>query len=143
MATKDKLDKVLFSYTTQNNQLEEENQTLKEYISRLEEELKHLKTPSLMICDVASVIDKNQAIIHIPNGNKFLCHIASDCEPLKSGDQVLVEQKNLNIIRKAPVTKNSQSNSLLSWKNLNKPGLKSVACKMLFLKLKKLLNCLY
>lgn len=105
MATKDKLDKVLFSYTTQNNQLEEENQTLKEYISRLEEELKHLKTPSLMICDVASVIDKNQAIIHIPNGNKFLCHIASDCEPLKSGDQVLVEQKNLNIIRKAPVTK--------------------------------------
>lgn len=105
MPAKDKLDKVLFSYTTQNNQLEDENQTLKEYISRLEEELKRLKTPSLMVCEVHSVINDNQAVIHIPNGNKFLCNIASDCESLNPGDQVLVEQKNLNIIKKAPVTK--------------------------------------
>lgn len=105
MATKDKLDKVLFSYTTQNNQLEEENQTLKEYINRLEEELKRLKAPSLMVCEVHSVINKDQAIIHIPNGNKFLCNISSDCEPLTPGDHVLVEQKNLNIIKKSPITK--------------------------------------
>ncbi|MCK4589246.1 MAG: AAA family ATPase [Nanoarchaeota archaeon] len=105
MPTKNKLDKVLFSYTTQNNQSEDENQTLKEYINRLEEELKRLKTPSLMVCEVHSVINKNQAIINIPNGNKFLCNIASDCEPLKPGDQVLVEQKNLNIIKKSPLTK--------------------------------------
>lgn len=105
MATKDKLDKVLFSYTTQNNQLEEENQVLRETIDRLDQELKRLKTPALMISEVHSVINQHQAIINIPNGNKFLCNVASDCEKLSPGDQVLVEQKNLNIIKKAPVTK--------------------------------------
>lgn len=105
MATDPKLDKVLFSYTTQNNQLEDENKTLRDYTARLETELKALKLPALLVCEVQSLVDKEHAIINIPNGNKFFCNIAADCEPLVAGDQVLVEQKNLNIVKKAPFTK--------------------------------------
>ena len=58
-----------------------------------------------MICEVQAVLENNQAIIKIPNGNRFLCNITSDCEPLKTGDQVLVEQKNLNVVQKVPISK--------------------------------------
>ncbi|MFC1801731.1 proteasome-activating nucleotidase [Nanoarchaeota archaeon] len=105
MATKNKLDKVLFSYTAENSQLEEENQALRETVERLDQELQNLKTPALMVCEVQSLLGKDQALIQIANGNKFVCYIASDCEQLKPGDQVLVEQKNLNIIKKIPLTK--------------------------------------
>ena len=102
---KEKLDSVIYSYTTENNQLEEENQVLRETISRLDQELRRLKSPALMICEVHAVLENSQAIIKIPNGNRFLCSVASDCDPLKAGDQVLVEQKNLNVIQKVPISK--------------------------------------
>lgn len=105
MPAKNKLDKVIYSYTSEDNQLEEENRVLRETVARLDQELKRLKTPALMVCEVQSLIDQDKAIIQIPNGNKFVCYIASDCEPLKPGDQILVEQKNLNIVKKAPLTK--------------------------------------
>lgn len=101
----DKLDKVIYSYTTETNALEEENQVLRETVSRLDQELRRLKTPALMVCEVTNVLESNQAIIRIPNGNKFLCQVASDCEHLTPGDQVLVEQKNLNVVRKTPVSR--------------------------------------
>ncbi len=97
---KDKLDKVIYSYTTESNLLEEENQVLRDTVSRLDQELRRIKAPALMVCEVISVLSKEQSIIRIPNGNKFLCCVASDCELLSSGDQVLVEQKNLNVVKK-------------------------------------------
>ena len=100
MTTRDKIDKVFYSYTTNNNHAEEENQVLRDTVSRLDQELRRIKAPALMVCEVVSIIAKDQALIRIPNGNKFLCNVASDCEKLHSGDQVLVEQKNLNVIRK-------------------------------------------
>lgn len=101
MTTRDKIDKVFYSYTTTgNNHLEEENQVLRDTVSRLDQELRRIKAPALMVCEVVSVLAKDQALIRIPNGNKFLCNVASDCEKLHSGDQVLVEQKNLNVVRK-------------------------------------------
>lgn len=106
MASEDKLDKVVYSYTTEHNQLEEENQVLRDTVSKLDQELKKLKTPALMVCEIQTILeDKTQAIIRIPNGNKFLCNISTECEQLKPGDQVLVEQKNLNIVQKIPIAR--------------------------------------
>jgi len=96
----EKLDKVIYSYTAENNQAEEENQMLRDTVTRLDQELRRIKSPALMVCEVITILSKDQAIIRIPNGNKFLCYVASDCEYLASGDQVLVEQKNLNVIKK-------------------------------------------
>src|SRR3989344_831524 len=96
----EKLDKVIYSYTAENNQAEEENQMLRDTVTRLDQELRRIKSPALMVCEVITLLSKDQAIIRIPNGNKFLCFVASDCEHLASGDQVLVEQKNLNVIKK-------------------------------------------
>ena len=106
MPTKDKkiLDKVIYSYSTTSNFLEEENKVLRETIERLREELDQFKKPPLMICQVKEVIDK-EAIIRLPNSNEFLVSISSECDKLKSGDTVLVDQKNLTIIKKIPAAK--------------------------------------
>ena len=101
----DKLDKVVYSYTTENSSSEEENQILRETVSRLDQELRRLKMPALMVCEVQTLVDKDQAIIRIPNGNRFLCQVSTECEDLKAGDHVLVEQKNLNVIKKTPVSR--------------------------------------
>jgi proteasome regulatory subunit len=100
MSTKDKLDRVIYSYTAESNPLEEENQVLRDTVSRLDHELRKLKTPALMVCEVVTKIDDTQAVIRIPNGNKFLCNTSADCKDIVAGDQVLVEQKNLNVVRK-------------------------------------------
>ncbi len=104
MTTRDQIDKVFYSYTTTSNHAEEENQVLRDTVSRLDQELRRIKSPALMVCEVVSVVGKDQALIRIPNGNKFLCNVASDCEKLSAGEQVLVEQKNLNVIRKIALT---------------------------------------
>lgn len=52
-----------------------------------------------MICEVREVRG-SQAVIKIPNGNQFLVEVAADCDKLKQGDHVLVEQKNLVVIRR-------------------------------------------
>ena len=100
MAYEEKIDKVIYSHIMQSNPLEEECKMLRDTVTRLDQELRNLKMPALMVCEVTTIYDKNQAIIRIPNGNKFLCNVASDCEELKPGDHVLVEQKNLNVIRR-------------------------------------------
>src|SRR3989338_8947596 len=51
------------------------------------------------------MLGENTAIIKIPNGNQFFVNIAGDCEKLQAGDLILVEQKNLTVIRKVPITK--------------------------------------
>jgi len=105
MKTQEQLDKVIYSYSTETTQLEEENRVLRETVSRLDEELQRIKAPALMVCEVQALTGKQQAIIRIPNGNRFLCQVASDCGELSAGDQVLVEQKNLNIVKKIQLSK--------------------------------------
>jgi len=106
MASKNKevLDKVIYSYSTTSNLLEEENRLLRETVERLKEELDQFKKPPLMICQVKEVFDK-EAIIRLPNSNEFLVTISSECEKLKAGDTVLVDQKNLTIIKKIDSSK--------------------------------------
>ncbi len=106
MNTKEKniLDSVIYSYSTDSSQLNDENKILKETVNKLREDLDRFKAPPLMVCDVRNVFDK-EAIVRLPNGNQFYVNISGDCGKLKAGDVVLTDQKNLTIIRKIPATR--------------------------------------
>ncbi|MBU0615306.1 MAG: proteasome-activating nucleotidase [Nanoarchaeota archaeon] len=101
---KDILDSVIYSYTADNNRLEEENKLLQETVNHLQQEIQKFKTPPLMVCDVRS-ISGDTAIIKIPNGNQFSVFISDQCENLRAGDVVLAEQKNLTVMQKIDLTK--------------------------------------
>ncbi len=98
------IDSIMYRYSVSSNPYEEENRILKENINRLREEIERFKASPLMVCEVRDTFGQN-VIIRIPNGNQFLVNISNDCEKLRSGDLVLVEQKNLTIIRKVPATR--------------------------------------
>lgn len=104
MADNNELDNVIYSYTASASQLENENRLLKDAVDKLKKELEKYKQTPLMICDVVD-LESGQAIIKIPNGNQFLVNIAGECEKLFPGDSILVEQKNLTVIRKLEVSK--------------------------------------
>jgi len=127
MAVKDKkkiLDKVIYSYTTSSNELEEENRLLRETVKNLREELERFKSPPLMICEVKE-ISGNKAVIRIPNGNEFFVNISSGAGKLKAGDLVLVEQKNLTVVEKIPTSRHFAverfvivEKPTIKWKNI-------------------------
>tara|TARA_Y100000310_G_C20702833_1_gene831564 strand:- start:5689 stop:6834 length:1146 start_codon:yes stop_codon:yes gene_type:complete len=106
MNTKEKniLDSVIYSYSANESQSNEENKILKETINKLKEELDRFKAPPLMIADVRNVFGK-EAIIRLPNGNQFYVSISEECGKVKAGDVVLADQKNLTIIKKIPTTR--------------------------------------
>ena len=106
MTTKDKniFDSVLYSYSADTNQINEDNRILKETINKLNEEVNMLKTPPLMVAEVRNVFGK-EALIRLPNGNQFYVTISTECKKLRSGDVVLTDQKNLTIIKKIPITR--------------------------------------
>lgn len=93
------LDKYIFRYSIDANSLEEENKLLKTTLEHLKDELDKVKESPLMVCEVKEIIDK-KAIIKIPNGNEFLVNILEGLKGVKPGDGVLVEQKNLTILKK-------------------------------------------
>jgi proteasome regulatory subunit len=95
----------MFSYTSNIDDLEEENRLLKETINQLKNDVDRLKTPPLMMCEIKDVINNN-AIIKLPNGNQFFVFISESCDTIYPGDTVLVDQKNLNIIRKFNTCRN-------------------------------------
>jgi len=106
MNTKEKniLDSVIYSYSTDANQVNDENKILKETVNKLKEELDKYKSNPLMVSEVRNVFD-NEAIIRLPNGNQFYVDISKECGKVKPGDMVLADQKNLTLIRKVPITK--------------------------------------
>ncbi|MFH2021128.1 MAG: AAA family ATPase [archaeon] len=95
---------VLFSYSANISELEEENKLLRETVNHLKNELDRFRTPPLMLCEVRDMIDDN-AIIKVPNGNQFFVCVSESCDDLRPGDNVLVDQKNLNIIKKISKSK--------------------------------------
>lgn len=98
------IDSVMYRYSTSTNQYEEENRILRETVNRLREEIERFRATPLMVCEVKELF-ADSAIIKIPNGNQFLVNISNECDKLKSGDLVLVEQKNLTIIKKMSITR--------------------------------------
>ena len=99
------IDSIMYRYSTSTNPFEEENRILKETVTRLKDELERYKVSPLMVCEAKELLGDNTAIIKIPNGNQFFVNVSGDCDKLKSGDLILVEQKNLTVIRKVPITK--------------------------------------
>lgn len=94
--------KLAYQYSTEVNTVEEENKVLRETVGRLNNELDNLKTPALMVAEIQHLLGK-KAIIRIPNGNRFLSHVANHITDAKPGDQVLIEQKHLNIVDKVHI----------------------------------------
>ena len=94
----------LYSYSTDGNELEHENRLLREAVVQLKDELTRLRSPPLMVAEIIE-IQKSSALIQIPNGNRFFVNLSIDTKKLKPSDAVLVEQKNLNVIRKINSTK--------------------------------------
>jgi proteasome regulatory subunit len=97
MVAREELEKSMFSYTTSSSEVEEENKLLKETVSQLKSELDRFRTPALMMAEVVDLLNEN-AIIQIPNGNKFFVTISASINNLHPGDSVLVEQKNLTVV---------------------------------------------
>ncbi len=114
---KDKLAEAIFSYGVDYS--EEENQFLRKRIMQLEDEMRKMKEPPLMMCEIFSVMDDEKAIIKIPNGNLFMSRISKDCENLLVGDWVVVDQKNLNIMDKVDLS--SKSNMAEKFVIVEKP----------------------
>ncbi|MBI2133228.1 AAA family ATPase [Candidatus Woesearchaeota archaeon] len=90
----------MYGYSSYANQMQEEGNILRETINQLRNELERYKRPPLMLCEVREASGHN-AVIKVPNGNQFFVEVSSTCEPLKSGDHVFVDQKNLMVVRKA------------------------------------------
>ena len=98
MPTNNDVEGVKYNYTV-DSIVEEESKVLKEAISELKKELERYKTPPLMVAEIKELVGKN-TIIKIQNGNLFMVNISKNCEKLVPGDQVLVEQKHLTVIKK-------------------------------------------
>lgn len=98
------IDSIMYRYSTTVNPYEEENRLLKETVNSLKEEVERYRASPLMVCEVKEMFG-DTSIIKIPNGNQFLVNISSECDKVKSGDLVLVEQKNLTIVKKVPITR--------------------------------------
>ncbi len=93
---------VVYSHTV--SLLEEENAILRKAMTGLKDDLDRLKRSPLMVCEVVSPMG-GSAIIKMPNGNKFLVDVLSDCGKIRPGDMVFVEQKNMAVVKKASVSK--------------------------------------
>ena len=111
------------------NRLEEESAMLREMFNSVNNELNNLKKPSLLVADVVSFLEENQAIIKLPNGNKFCCYVSKDIKKLKSGDSVLVDQKTLNIVKPINIGDNEEVEKFVimdkpkeSWKEIGGLG---------------------
>ncbi len=94
-----RVDSLVYSYAADAGGLEEENRFLKESVVNLEHELEKFKRTPLILCEVRDIIDQH-ALVRLPNGNEFLVEVAHELHPLRPGDGVLAEQKNLTIIKK-------------------------------------------
>ncbi|MEK6849837.1 MAG: AAA family ATPase [Nanoarchaeota archaeon] len=102
MVTKDNPDKsdaAFYAYINSVSGIEDENRALKEQTETLERELEKFKRTPLLVCEIKELID-NKAVLRLQNGNEFLVEISKECEPLKAGDGVLAEQKNLTVLKK-------------------------------------------
>jgi len=102
MAKKDDdevIEKVMYGYSMETSHIEEENKILKQTVDHLKTELKRFQNPPLMVAEIRDKVEDNY-LIKLNNGNEFFVSASNNVGPLVAGDFVLVEQKNLTIIRK-------------------------------------------
>ncbi|MEK6901448.1 MAG: AAA family ATPase [Nanoarchaeota archaeon] len=85
--------------------LEEESSLLREMVNNATKELTSLKKPALLVSEVVSVQD-DKAIIRLPNGNKFYSYISQEVQGVLPGDDVLVDQRTLNVVQRVGFSSN-------------------------------------
>ena len=100
----DRLSEVIYGYTANISHLEEENRILRESVSQFREELDRFRRSPLMVCEVREVYGNN-VVIKIPNGNLFYVSKSGECDKIKAGESVLVEQRNLTIVKRIRSTR--------------------------------------
>lgn len=88
-----------YQYDKSVQDMEQENVLLKKTIFQLKLELDRYRAPALMLAEMVEYIGPN-AVIKVPNGNKFLVNVSSNVKNLQPGDTIVVEQKNLTIVDK-------------------------------------------
>jgi len=93
------IEKIMYGYSTETSHLEEENKILKQTLEHMKQEIKRYQNPPLMVAEIKEKVEENY-LIKLNNGNEFFVSCSSNIGPLFPGDTVLVEQKNLTIIRK-------------------------------------------
>lgn len=114
---KDDLNRIVYNLGLNND---EENKVLKAKVHILEEQLKILKSPPLILAEVKSLLNNNEAVVKLENGNQFLVKINPNVKDLKVGDSVFLEQKNLSIVRK---TESKKSFNVEQFVIIEKPKL--------------------
>jgi len=93
------IEKVMYGYSMDTSQLEEENKILKQTLEHMKSELKKFQSPPLMVAEIKEKCGDNY-LIRLNNGNEFFVGYTSNLGALNPGDSVLVEQKNLTITKK-------------------------------------------
>lgn len=94
-----RLEQENFALASNLNKVEEEAVMLRTLFEKHSKELENLKKPALLVAELVSMFE-NDAVIKLPNGNKFYCKVSNELSGLNSGDSVLVEQKTLNVIER-------------------------------------------
>jgi proteasome regulatory subunit len=101
---KELLSSIVAGYTTDIQTLEDENRLLKETVNNLKKELEKYQQPPLLVAEIKDIIDGN-VLLRLNNGNEFYVGVSKNVEGLAPGDSVLVEQKNLTVLEKIPLSK--------------------------------------
>ncbi|NQU79044.1 AAA family ATPase [Candidatus Woesearchaeota archaeon] len=101
---KEILSSIITGYSTDIQTLEGENKLLKETINTLKKEMMRYQQPPLLVAEIKDIID-GSVLLKLNNGNEFYVGSSHEIEDLLPGDSVLVEQKNLTVIKKIPLSK--------------------------------------
>jgi len=101
---KEILSTIVTGYATDIHALEDENRLLKETVNHLKKEMEKFQQPPLLVAEVKDILEGN-ILLRLNNGNEFYVGAASNIKDLTAGDSVLVEQKNLTVLRKIPTSK--------------------------------------
>lgn len=85
---------------TERVHLENEISSLKKKASRLDEEVRHLKSPPLIIGHIQDILDENGAIVRSSNGTVFQVSVNAqlDSKRLKPGTRVALNQDSLSVV---------------------------------------------
>ncbi len=95
-------------YSVDVSRLEDENRLLRETVSSMKDELSRFQRMPLLAAEIKEAFgtgNNQTAMIKLNNGNEFMVEVSSACGKIKSGDSVLVEQKNLTVIKKVTSSK--------------------------------------
>ncbi|MBW2972071.1 proteasome-activating nucleotidase [Candidatus Woesearchaeota archaeon] len=101
---KEILSSIVSGYATDIQTLEDENRLLKETVNHLKKEMEKFQQPPLLVAEIKDLIE-DKVLLRLNNGNEFYVGVAETLKDLTPGDSVLVEQKNLTVLRKIPLSK--------------------------------------